>query len=142
MPEPEANKDDLVRLSGEIVAAYVSHNALSPGDLPSLLGKVHAALAALKAPRDPVRPKLEPAVPVRKSVRPDAIICLECGRSYKSLRRHLQTSHELSPHAYRERWSLPPDYPMVAPEYSASRSQMAKSFGLGRKAAAPRKKRP
>lgn len=140
MTEP-AVEDELVHLSGEIAAAYVSHNALSATDLPSLLKTIHTALTALGAPAVPAQPKLEPAVPVRKSVTPDAIVCLECGQTYKSIKRHLQTSHGLSPQTYRERWSLPLDYPMVAPNYSASRSEMAKSFGLGRKGASGSKKR-
>lgn len=141
MTDPEAANDDMVHLSGEIVAAYVSHNALSPSDLPDLLRSTHAALMALREPAPAPLPELQPAVPIRKSVTPDAIVCLECGQTYKSIKRHLQKSHELSPQEYRERWSLPRDYPMVAPNYSATRSELARSFGLGRKAAAGSTKR-
>lgn len=141
MTDLEVAKDDLVQLSGEIAAAYVSHNALSPTDLPNLLKAIHAALTALRQPAVAPQPELQPAVPVRKSVTPNNIFCLECGKTYKSIKRHLQTSHGLSPQEYRERWSLPPDYPMVAPNYSASRSDMAKSFGLGRKGSAASRKR-
>lgn len=131
MSEVEVGDEDLVRLSGEIAAAYVSHNAVSPADLPKLLKSAHAALAALRGSADPVPSTLVPAVQVRKSIRPDAIVCLECGQSYKSIRRHLRTSHGLSPEEYRRRWNLPSDYPVAAPDYSAKRSEMAKSFGLG-----------
>jgi predicted transcriptional regulator len=130
-----ANEDQLVHLTGDIAAAYVAHNALSPGDLPVLLKKVHAALRELGMPADAgaVPPQQVPAVPVRKSVTPDAVICLECGQPLKSIRRHLQTSHGLSPADYRQKWSLAHDYPIVAPKYSAARSAMAKSIGLGGK---------
>ena len=141
MTDPEAANDELVQLSGEIVTAYVSHNALSPSDLPDLLRSTHAALAALREPAPAPQPELQPAVPIRKSVTPDAIVCLECGQTYKSIKQHLQKSHELAPQEYRERWGLPKDYPMVAPNYSATRSELAKSFGLGRKAATGSKKR-
>ncbi|MEX2479374.1 MAG: MucR family transcriptional regulator [Gammaproteobacteria bacterium] len=130
-----ADEDQLVQLSGDIATAYVTHNALSPADLPVLLDKVHAALLGLRKPADagPVLPQLVPAVPVRRSVTPDAVICLECGQPFRLIRRHLQTSHGLSPADYRQKWSLPQDYPIVAPNYSARRSAMAKSIGLGSK---------
>jgi predicted transcriptional regulator len=130
------NDNELVRLSSEIATAYVTHNALSAGDLPAMLQNIFAALSALKEPEVPVEQKLAPAVAIRKSVLPSAILCLECGLAYKSIKRHLMTSHGLTPVNYRERWHLQPDYPMVAPDYSATRSAMAKSIGLGQKAAA------
>jgi len=126
---------DLIELSTEIVSAYVSHNAVSPGDLPKLIAEVHGALRALQANEAPAPvEELKPAVPVRKSVANDYIICLEDGKKFKSLKRHLRTHYNLSPEEYREKWGLPADYPMVAPSYSATRSKLAKDNGLGRKA--------
>lgn len=126
---------DLVEYSTEIVAAYVSHNAISPTDLPKLIADVHGALRGLGAEEliEPAEEK-KPAVPVRKSVTPDYIVCLEDGKKFKSLKRHLRTHYNLSPEEYREKWGLPADYPMVAPSYSATRSKLAKDNGLGRKA--------
>ncbi|HEV7344825.1 MAG TPA: MucR family transcriptional regulator [Devosia sp.] len=127
---------DLVELSTEIVSAYVSHNSVNVTDLPKLIADVHGALRALQTNevQAPVE-ELKPAVPVRKSVAPDFIICLEDGKKFKSLKRHLRTHYNLSPEEYREKWGLPADYPMVAPNYSATRSKLAKDNGLGRKAA-------
>ncbi|SMQ60933.1 transcriptional regulator, MucR family [Devosia lucknowensis] len=125
---------DLIELSTEIVSAYVSHNAVSPGDLPKLIAEVHGALRALQTNEVPAPvEELKPAVPVRKSVANDYIICLEDGKKFKSLKRHLRTHYNLSPEEYREKWGLPADYPMVAPSYSATRSKLAKDNGLGRK---------
>ena len=128
---------DLIELSAEIVCAYVSHNALSPTDLAKLIGEVHTALTSLHSADipEPVE-ELKPAVPVRKSVAPDYIICLEDGKKFKSLKRHLRTHYNMSPEEYRDKWGLPADYPMVAPNYSATRSRLAKDNGLGRKAGA------
>jgi len=131
---PMAADVDLIELSTEIVCAYVSHNAISPTDLPKVIAEVHNALKGLKT-ESPVAQEEErkPAVPVRKSVAPDYIICLEDGKKFKSLKRHLRTHYNLSPEEYRERWGLPADYPMVAPNYSATRSRLARDNGLGRK---------
>ena len=132
--------DKLVELSASVVGAYVSHNALSASDLPKLITQVHQALIALGGPAPAeVAPELKPAVPVKKSITPDYLICLEDGKKFKSLKRHLRTEYDISPDEYRARWGLPPDYPMVAPNYSEARSALAKSIGLGRKpvAAAP-----
>lgn len=133
---PSPVEADLVELSTEIVSAYVSHNALSPSDLPKLIAEVHLALKGLQngnsgAPQE----ELKPAVSVRKSVAAEYIICLEDGKKFKSLKRHLRTHYNLSPEEYREKWGLPADYPMVAPSYSETRSRLAKVNGLGRKAA-------
>ncbi|WP_417310269.1 MucR family transcriptional regulator [Devosia sp.] len=128
--------NDLIDLSADIVCAYVSHNALSMTDLPKLIADVHTALKGLENPAQAeAAEELKPAVPVRKSVAPDFIICLEDGKKFKSLKRHLRTHYNLSPEEYREKWGLPSDYPMVAPNYSATRSRLAKDNGLGRKAA-------
>lgn len=126
---------DLIELSTDIVSAYVSHNAVSPTDLPKLISEVHGALRALQTNEVPAPvEELKPAVPIRKSVAADYIICLEDGKKFKSLKRHLRTHYNLSPEEYREKWGLPADYPMVAPSYSATRSKLAKDNGLGRKA--------
>jgi predicted transcriptional regulator len=130
---------DLIDLSAGIVSAYVSHNALSVTDLPKLIGEVHTALRGLRGPGLPaLAEELRPAVPVKKSITPDYLICLEDGKKFKSLKRHLRTHYDLSPEQYREKWGLPADYPMVAPNYSATRSRLAKDNGLGRKAAPAR----
>jgi predicted transcriptional regulator len=127
--------NDLIDLSTEIVSAYVSHNALSVTDLPKLITDVHTALRGLRSDTAPEPlEELKPAVSVKKSVAPDYIICLEDGKKFKSLKRHLRTHYDLSPEEYREKWGLPADYPMVAPNYSATRSRLAKDNGLGRKA--------
>ena len=132
-----AADNDLIDLSADIVCAYVSHNALSVTDLPKLIADVHTALRGLQSPVAIVTTEEQkPAVAVRKSVAPDYIICLEDGKKFKSLKRHLRTHYNLSPEEYREKWGLPADYPMVAPNYSATRSRLAKDNGLGRKAMA------
>jgi predicted transcriptional regulator len=123
-----------IELAAEIVAAFVSNNPLPKSDLPALIDAMHAAVASLssegKSAPPPVETK-EPAVPIRKSITPDFLICLEDGKRFKSLRRHLGTLG-LTPQQYREKWKLPSDYPMVAPNYAAQRSAMAKKIGLGR----------
>ncbi|MEQ1769158.1 MAG: MucR family transcriptional regulator [Devosia sp.] len=128
--------NDLIDLSTEIVSAYVSHNALSVNDLPKLIADVHSALRGLRSNTAPVAmtEELKPAVSLKKSIAPDYLICLEDGKKFKSLKRHLRTHYDLSPEQYREKWGLPADYPMVAPNYSATRSRLAKDNGLGRKA--------
>lgn len=122
-----------------IVAAYVSNNRVAEADLPALISSVFAAItgttAAAQAEPEPA--PLVPAVPVKKSVSDDYITCLEDGKKFKSLKRHLMTHYDLTPEAYRAKWKLPADYPMVAPNYAAARSALAKSMGLGRKASAP-----
>ena len=125
-------KDGLVKLTAEIVSAYVSNNTVVAGDLPSLIHEVHQALGRVSnnAP-PPERDELRPAIAVKKSVTPEYIICLEDGKKFKSLKRHLRTHYNLSPEEYRDKWSLPHDYPMVAPNYAAARSQLAKRMGLG-----------
>src|SRR4051812_1648674 len=123
-------------LTADIVAAYVSNNTIRPEELSSLITTVHAALK--DAPAGKAQPEPEPkqpAVPVKKSVTPDYIISLEDGRKFKSLKRHLQNSYGMTPDEYRAKWGLPRDYPMVAPNYAKSRSELARSMGLGRKAA-------
>jgi len=125
-------KSELVELTAEIVSAYVSNNNVVASDLPGLIGDIHAALSrASNNMPAPEREEMKPAVPVKKSVTPEYIICLEDGKKFKSLKRHLRTHYNLSPEEYRDKWGLPHDYPMVAPNYAAARSQLAKKMGLG-----------
>lgn len=123
---------NIIDLAAEIVAAFVANNTVSVAELPSLIGSVHTALSAAATGKvEEPAPELKPAVPVKKSVTPDAIVCLEDGKSFKSLKRHLRTKYGLSPDEYRAKWGLPSDYPMVAPNYAAARSTLAKNMGLG-----------
>jgi len=125
-----------VALTVEIVAAFLAHNAVAIADLPNVIQSVHRALSDVAAPEPaPVAEKLVPAVPIKKSVTPDYIVCLEDGKQLKMLKRHLSSTYNLTPDEYRAKWGLPPDYPMVAPNYAAQRSSLAKSIGLGRKPA-------
>ena len=129
-----------IELAADIVSAYVSNNSVPSGDLPSLISDVHSAL--LKVGGGTVEVPAEapkPAVAVKKSVTPDYIICLEDGKKFKSLKRHLRTQYNMTPEQYREKWGLPSDYPMVAPNYAKARSELAKEMGLGQQR---RKRRP
>ena len=131
-----ARKDiDLLELTAHIVSAYVEKNRLPASGLADLIASVSTSISGLGQPVVPVAPPLVPAVNPKKSVTPDFIICLEDGKKFKSLKRHLGVHFGLTPDAYRAKWGLPADYPMVAPNYAASRSLLAKSIGLGRKAA-------
>jgi predicted transcriptional regulator len=128
----EINRTDLVALTAEIIAAYVSNNTVVAGDLPTIICDVHDALSkATQRIGVGEREELRPAIAVKKSVTPDYIVCLEDGKKFKSLKRHLRTHYDLSPEQYRERWGLPHDYPMVAPNYAQARSALAKQMGLG-----------
>ena len=118
-------------LVATIVSSYVKHNTVSADALPTVIASVHQALSSLGKPALPVEPRA-PAVPVRQSVRPDYVVCLECGFRSRTLRRHLRLQHGLDRAAYFARWQLPPDHPIIAPGYSARRSALAKEFGLGR----------
>ncbi|MCG6203208.1 MucR family transcriptional regulator [Rhodopseudomonas sp. HC1] len=122
-----------VELTATIVSAYVSNNPTPAADLPGLIGQVHTALQRLSAgrPETPVAEPAKPAVPLKKSMTPEYLICLEDGKRFKSLKRHLRTQYKMTPEQYREKWGLPPDYPMVAPNYAVERSQLAKKMGLG-----------
>ncbi len=128
---------DFVSLAADVVSAYVGNNSVPSADLPALIQSVHAALTATAKGKveEPVV-ELKPAVPVKKSVSPDYIICLEDGKQFKSLKRHLRTKYDMSPEDYRAKWGLPADYPMVAPNYAAARSELAKKMGLGQQRAA------
>ncbi|HSV28744.1 MAG TPA: MucR family transcriptional regulator [Candidatus Omnitrophota bacterium] len=131
-----SNNSDLLSLTTEIVAAHVANNTISVSDLPQLINEVYRTLASVgTTPAQPERP--QPAVPVKKSVTPEYIICLEDGKKLKMLKRHLKTAYNMTPEEYRDRWGLPADYPMVAPNYAQHRSTLAKKIGLGTK---PRKR--
>jgi predicted transcriptional regulator len=124
---------NFVELAADIVSAYVSNHSVATGDLAGLIRDVHTALQqSASGPSEPEPEPREPAVSVKKSVQPDYIVCLEDGKKFKSLKRHLRTDHNLSPEEYRAKWGLARDYPMVAPNYAASRSELAKKMGLGR----------
>ena len=128
---------DLTGLTADIVSAYVAHNALTGDKLPDLIGSVYGALsrASLQAVEQE-KVELKPAVAIKKSITAEYIICLEDGQKFKSLKRHLRSEYNMSPEEYREKWGLPRDYPMVAPNYAAKRSQLAKTMGLGRRGTA------
>jgi predicted transcriptional regulator len=119
------------RLTAEIVAAYVANHELSRTALTDLIGSVHRALQDIANPAPPPVEEPSPAVSIKKSIKPDYIVCLEDGKQFKSLKRHLRSSYGLSPQQYREKWGLPGDYPMVAPNYAAARAALAKKIGLG-----------
>jgi predicted transcriptional regulator len=123
---------DYIGLTAEIVSAYVSNNTVASADIPALINQVHSALLRVSSgeTQSSMEP-LKPAVPVKRSINPDFIVCLEDGKKFKSLKRHLRTQYGMTPEQYREKWSLPADYPMVAPNYAAARSQLAKQMGLG-----------
>ena len=122
----------LLDMTVDIVSAYVGNNNVQATDVPGLISSIHAALTQISTGVAEVEPEIkEPAVPIRKSITPDFLICLEDGRKFKSLKRHLRTHYNMSPEEYRDKWGLPHDYPMVAPNYAAARSALAKKMGLG-----------
>ena len=125
------NNEGMLRLSAMVVAAYVQHNNLPQADIPALIASTHAALTGLGKEQQLVEEKVSPAVSIRKSITPDWLICLEDGKKFKSLKRHLRTQYNMSPEEYRAKWNLPADYPMVAPAYAEARSNLAKKMGLG-----------
>ncbi|WP_133365716.1 MucR family transcriptional regulator [Qipengyuania sediminis] len=125
--------ETLITLTSDIVAAHVSNNSVSPDEVATLIGNVYSALSKLGAPILPEEVPPEPAVSIRASVKPDYIVCLEDGKKLKMLKRYLRTNYDMSPEQYRERWGLPADYPMVAPNYASTRRELAKKIGLGRK---------
>jgi predicted transcriptional regulator len=131
MPE-NSRESSYIQLTANIVSAYVSNNTVASAEIPNLIGQVYAALLRVSsgqvaAPAEP----LKPAVPVKRSITAEYIVCLEDGKKFKSLKRHLRTQYDMTPEQYREKWGLSPDYPMVAPNYAAARSQLAKQMGLG-----------
>ena len=132
--ESTEQSNDLLALTTEIVAAHVSNNTVAVNDLPTLINQIYNSLANIGT--SPIAPaaRPQPAVSVKKSVQPDYITCLEDGKKLKMLKRHLKTAYNMTPEAYRERWGLPSDYPMVAPNYARQRSRLAKEIGLGTRA--------
>jgi predicted transcriptional regulator len=129
----EAKSDELLELTARVVAAHVSNNSVAVSDLPQLIGEVYQTLSNVGSSDSRIVERPTPAVPIKKSITPDFIICLEDGKKLKMLKRHLKTAYDMSPEDYRERWNLPQDYPMVAPNYAKQRSRLAKQIGLGTK---------
>jgi predicted transcriptional regulator len=127
-----ADRDRLLTLAAEIVAAHASNNAVAPDQLPSLIQQVFNTLATVEQ-KSAELPKPDPAVPIKQSVRPAHIVCLECGKQFSMLKRHLMTDHHMTAEQYRQRWGLSASYPIVAPNYAKARSALAKKIGLGRK---------
>jgi predicted transcriptional regulator len=126
------DRAEIIEMTADIVSAYVGNNAVAAADLPTLIQSVHQALVGATVAAEPAdaAPK-EPAVPIKRSVNPEFLVCLEDGRKFKSLKRHLRTKYNMSPEDYRAKWGLPKDYPMVAPNYAKARSELAKQMGLG-----------
>jgi len=136
-------RSELLEMTADIVSAYVGNNSVSANDLPSLISNIHAALSQVSTGVVEVEPEVkEPAVPIRKSISPDFLICLEDGRKFKSLKRHLRTKYDMSPEEYRAKWGLAKDYPMVAPNYAKARSDLAKQMGLGQGGRKPARAAP
>lgn len=140
MPESKNKMDEInveiLGLTTEIVSAYVGNNAMAASDVPAMIKSVYSTLAGLEKGEDAAQTELTPAVPVKKSITPEYIVCLEDGKKLKMLKRYLRSQYGLSPEEYKARWGLPLDYPMVAPNYAAQRSRLAKQIGLGRVSAA------
>src|SRR5215213_8206566 len=133
MNDNAAAEDMLLTLTADIVAAHVSNNSVAVNDLPNLIQNVHAALNGISGKSSAPEPKPEPKVPIRSSIKPDYIVCLEDGKRLKMLKRHLMTHYNMTPDQYRQKWGLASDYPMVAPNYAEQRRTLAKSIGLGTK---------
>jgi predicted transcriptional regulator len=132
---PDQGAPNYIELTADIVSAYVANNSIASAEIPALISEIHSALARVSAGQDvqaPAEPA-KPAVSIKKSITNDYLICLEDGKKFKSLKRHLRTAYNMSPEQYREKWGLPQDYPMVAPNYAEARSQLAKQMGLGQK---------
>lgn len=135
-------EEELLRMTAEVVAAYVRNNHVASSQLGDVIGSVYGSLRSLETKPESVEEPPKPAVPVKKSITPEYLVCLEDGKKLKMLKRHLRSTYNLTPDAYRQKWGLPPDYPMVAPKYAEARSAFAKKIGLGRLAEHPPAKRP
>ena len=133
MADKQAKREELLSLTTEIVASYVSNNSVDATTLPQVMEQVFHTLNALSSGGSSTKADKEPAVPIKKSIRPDYLVCLEDGEKLKMLKRHLKTHYNLTPQEYREKWGLPSDYPMVAPNYADQRRELAKKIGLGRR---------
>lgn len=130
--DPAVGKS-MIEMTTQVVAAYLSNNSVAANQIAEVINTVHSALSNLATGESEPEPEpLKPAVPIKKSVTPDYIVCLEDGKQLKMLKRHLRTTYDMTPEDYRAKWNLPPDYPMVAPNYAAQRSEFAKKIGLGR----------
>jgi len=140
MTEQNAHQD-LLALTADIVSSHVANNTVAVSDLPTLIQNVYGALANVGGTTEPEKPKQEPAVSIRASVKPDFIVCLEDGKKLKMLKRHLMVHFNMTPDAYRAKWGLPADYPMVAPNYALQRQELAKKIGLGTKRTTPNRAR-
>jgi predicted transcriptional regulator len=128
----DPGESSYIQLTANIVSAYVSNNTVPSAEIPNLIGQIHSALLRVSGGQAPTPAEpLKPAVPLKRSITSDYLVCLEDGKKFKSLKRHLRTQYGMTPEQYREKWGLPPDYPMVAPNYAAARSQLAKQMGLG-----------
>jgi predicted transcriptional regulator len=140
---PRIPEDELLRMTTDVVSAYVSNNSLPTQQLPEIIAAVYASLRALEGQPAEAKPEPpKPAVPIRKSINPDYLVCLEDGKKLKMLKRHLRSTYNMTPDEYRAKWSLPAEYPMVAPNYAAQRSAFAKKIGLGRGAGRQAGRRP
>ena len=137
MSDDQLDRSELLALTSEIVSSHVSNNAVNQSDLTKMIETVFTTLESLSAPKEEPVEELKPAVPIKKSVTDEYIVCLEDGKKLKMLKRHLATSYDMTPEDYRAKWGLPSDYPMVAPAYARKRQELAKKIGLGRK---PKKK--
>jgi predicted transcriptional regulator len=133
MADIQGAEDTLLTLTADIVAAHVSNNSVAVNDLPNLIQNVHSALSGISGTSAAPEARPEPKTSIRSSVKPDYVVCLDCGKRQKMLKRHLMTNHAMTPDDYRQRWGLSSDYPMVAPNYAEQRRALAKSIGLGTK---------
>ena len=132
-PSSQSEREELLRMTADITAAYVSNNQIENSELVEVIKSVYTSLASLDAETETEQVELKPAVPIKRSIQNDYLICLEDGKQLKMLKRYLRSNYDMTPEEYRAKWNLPPDYPMVAPAYAKRRSQFAKEFGLGRK---------
>lgn len=132
MATPSVSSEDIMSLTADIVSSHLSNNTVAVSDVPTLIEQVYQTLSSLENPVPEEAPLPDPAVSIRRSIQPDYIVCLEDGKKLKMLKRHLKTRYNMTPEQYRERWNLPADYPMVAPNYAEQRRKLAKQIGLGK----------
>jgi predicted transcriptional regulator len=132
-PPSQSEREELLRMTADITAAYVSNNQIENSELVEVIKSVYSSLSSLDTDAEAEQAELKPAVPIKRSIQNDYLVCLEDGKQLKMLKRYLRSNYDMTPEEYRAKWNLPPDYPMVAPAYAKRRSQFAKEFGLGRK---------